>query len=175
MELSDEDVARHEVGHWVVGVVNGFAMGYLIMIPSAAGGFSGRAGYRDSFAELTSNERRRAAIRTCLAGEVSRGVRSLGDFSDGAASDLEAARTFAAEVDDNGDVDDVLREEFERTVDEVVAHESEVQAVVDRLLATESTEGGYRSLTGIAAAKAMGWRPIRNGDGNVVSYEAVPA
>ena len=175
MELTDEDVANHESGHWVIGAVNGFPMGFIILIPSSEGGFSGRTGYKDSFSALTTNELRRAAIRTCLAGEAARGVRSLEDFSEGASGDIELARKIAGDVDDDGDVDvdvdEVLGVEFERTVQQVEAHAADVQAVVGKLMATASPDGEYRSLTGISAAKAMGWSPVRDVHNAILRFD----
>lgn len=171
MDLADEDVAHHESGHWVIGVVNGFPMGFIILIPSSEGGFSGRTGYKDSFSALTTNELRRAAIRTCLAGEAARGVRRLEDFSDGASDDIELARKIAGDVDDDGDADEVLGVEFERTVEQVEAHAADVQAVVGKLVATASPDGEYRSLTGISAAKAMGWSPVRDVHNAILRFE----
>jgi len=171
MELTDEDVAHHESGHWVIGAANGFPMGFIILIPSSEGGFSGRTGYRDTFSALTTDEIRRAAIRTCLAGEAARGVRSLEDFSDGASGDIELARKIAGDIDDDGDVDEVLGVEFVRTVEEVKAHTADVQAVVGKLMATASPDGEYRSLTGISAAKAMGWSPVRDDHDAILRFE----
>jgi len=149
-------------------------MGPVILIPSAEGGFSGQVRYGSAFSDLTTNERRRAAVRTCLAGEAARGARSLQEFLDGAARDLDKARSIAADVDDGGDIDEVLADEFERTVDQVEAHAAARAAVAAKLLATASPDGKYRSLTGISAARAMGWHPVRDEKNVIVCFEPDP-
>jgi hypothetical protein len=84
------------------------------------------------------------------------------------------ARTIAGDVDDDGDVDQVLALEFEQTVEQFEAHGADVQAVADKLMATASPDGEFRSLTGISAAKAMDWHPVRDVHKTILRFEPNP-
>jgi hypothetical protein len=79
---------RHEAAHFVIGVVNGFARTRIHLTfgktPSGELGFAGTTYYQGQFESITGPDAVRAAIRTCLAGEVARvNAKTVDDFADG--------------------------------------------------------------------------------------------
>lgn len=166
--MDEVGVCRHEAGHFTIGLVNGFKMGAVLII-AAEVGHGGRVWYPGEFESSTNEDDLRAAIRTCLAGEVARvGAERLQDFDHDAADDVALATTLASRVGEAPAA--ILEIELAKVLEEVKAHESQIAALVDLLLAARRNPNGHYGLNSTQAAKAIGYQPERDSDNRITGF-----